>query len=116
MKKSAIIFMGIIFLGFVLISGCTLPLLYDVSPQGRLSANPSLVAACQFEIWENTSHQVQISTGSEIKTVNKSETNHVCYFRDNHTTIQRIGEFEDVLSAFSYIWVNYDHSAWIVKK
>jgi len=82
---------------------------YQYTIQDRLERDPNLVAACQYEQWLNTTHQTLVTTGDSIVYEDKSDVNWVCYYRDNHTTIQKIGSFHDTFSAMWYIWYYYDN-------
>ncbi len=77
-------------------------------PQWRLSHNPDLIAACQYEWWTNTTQSYTIATSDSITSKNKTDVNRVCYYRDATVFVQKIGSFEDGNSAATYIWYYYE--------
>lgn len=86
------------------------------NPQTRLDRDPNLVAACQYEQWLNTSHQTTETTSNSVISVTKTDVNWVCYYRDNHTSVQKIGSFKDNSDAATYIWYYYtDHTMPFIK-
>jgi hypothetical protein len=86
-----------------------------LNPQSRLDREPNLVAACQYENWLNTTHRVTVTTIDSVIYETKSDINWVCYYRDNHTSVQRIGAFKDTQSAANYIWYYYDHTMPLIR-
>jgi len=79
------------------------------NPQTRLDRDPNLVAACQYEQWLNTSFQTTETTSNSVISVTKTDVNWVCYYRDNHTSVQKIGSFKNTYDASTYIWYYYEH-------
>jgi hypothetical protein len=88
--------------------GCTSISIQGYSPEDRLNRDPTIIAACQYEYWLNTTHSVQVINYGDITQTNKSDVYWICYYRDNHITSQKIGDFTDTISASNYIWYYYE--------
>ena len=103
------------FIAFSFVSGNGFK--YDFTPQGRLNADSNLVAACQYEMWDNTTQQIPTVESDGVHNENKTEVYWVCYYRD-HITTQPIGAFTDIIAASNYIWYYYEngHYPFIVEK
>ena len=86
------------------------------SPSARLQRDQSLVAACQYEWWSNTTQILPILNGYDIKNSTKTTVNWICYYRDKPPFIQKIGDFETTGQAGNYIWYYYENGKypWIV--
>ncbi len=79
------------------------------SPSARLELDPTLIAACQYEFWENTTRDTPTLVDGAIKNETKSDVYWICYYRDNHTTIQKMGAFTNTASAGTYLWYYYEN-------
>jgi hypothetical protein len=65
----------------------------------QLRNDPSLVAACHMEYWENTT-RAQVSYESDgIRAKNMTDLNYVCYYRDGHVEVARVSPVRDYMEA-----------------
>jgi len=65
------------------------------SPQSRLDNDPSLISACQHEIWMNTTHNMTIVRETDARLTNNAVNLYrVCYYRNEPPTITFLGEYE----------------------
>ena len=74
----------------------------------QLDQDPSLMAACHMEYWDNETHIIQTTDSVGIHNANASYLNYVCYYRDGHVGVLTVGSYQNYISAELSMRIQYN--------